>query len=144
MELDEAKAEQFDGGRCNALFWQLTPTVITTRVSGHVERTALTFYTQRVDRILARGACVSVFHDWRGITTFDSDVREPYRDWAVGKEGLIEPTFLVKSRVLAMALSVSALVIKRELAVLASHAEFARRLELAAQRSQSSVPPARR
>lgn len=142
VELDESKAERFEGARALGLFWQLTPNVVATRVSGHVEGSALAFYTQRVERILARGDRLRVFHDWRGISTFDSEVRAPYREWATSKDGLIEPTFLVQSRVLSMALSVTALVIKRDLVVLSDAAEYSRRLRVAVS-PRSLLPPRR-
>ena len=140
MELDAEKAERLAGQRMEALFWALTPTVVCTRVSGHVELEALHFYTQRIDRLLMRGQSLQVFHDWTGISGFDPEVRSPYRDWAANKEQTIAPVFLVKSKVLAMALSVSALVIRRDLTILSDRDKFNQSLTRALASSRVGNP----
>ena len=140
MELDAEKAERLAGQRMEALFWALTPTVVCTRVSGHVELEALHFYTQRIDRLLMRGQSLQVFHDWTGISGFDPEVRSPYRDWAANKEQTISPVFLVKSKVLAMALSVSALVIRRDLTILSDREKFNQSLNRALAGSRAGNP----
>jgi hypothetical protein len=138
VELNEEKAERLAGQRMEALFWVLTPTLVCTRVSGHVELDALHFYTQRIDRLLMKGQTLQVFHDWTGITGFDPEVRSPYRDWAATKEKLVFPVFLVKSKVLAMALSVSALVIGRDLTILSDRQKFSQGLAQAMADSRES------
>lgn len=130
LELNEAKAERYEGPRMVALLWAPRAEVVVTRVTGHVDRGAAHFYTTCVDRQLAVASKVTVYHDWLGITGFEPEVRQPYRDWATRIEGRVNPTFLVRSKVLSMALSVTALMLGRELTVLTDAAVF--RTQLAA------------
>lgn len=124
VELSEAKAERYEGARMVALLWAPRADVLVTRVSGHVDRGAALFYTSCADRQLALSGKIAVFHDWMGITGFEPEVRQPYRDWATRIEGRVSPTFLVSSKVLSMALSVTALMLGRELTVLTDAAVF--------------------
>lgn len=129
MDLDEDKAERYEGPRMCARLWTPRPGVVVTRVSGHVDVGATHFYTRFVDQELEKHDMIQVFHDWIGIRGFDPDVRFPYRDWANRVQSRVTPTFLVSSKVLAMALSVTALMLGRELVILTDAAAFRRLLE---------------
>lgn len=124
--------------------WVMAPGVIATRVVGHVDAAAVRWYTSRVDRMLLDGRTMQTFHDWSGIDSFDSDVRGPYRAWAERHVQLVKPPhFLIRSKILAMAISATALVLGHGLVAHTERRDFEEALQDAmfAARMSDSVRP---
>lgn len=111
-------------------FRLVAPGIVRTRVEGHVDAAAVRWYTARIDRLLLlEGRRIQTFHDWSGIEGFETDVRAPYRAWAERQKDLLDPPhFLVRSKIVAMALSVTSLVLGHELVVVSNRAELERAL----------------
>lgn len=116
MLLDDAAAEKLTRDRETIRIWTLAPTVIVTRIEGHISVDGLRFYTTRADRLLARTGRLFVFHHWAGITSWEPTVRDELRRWAALHEGQLPGThFLVQSRILSMAIEVAGLALGRRL-----------------------------
>ncbi len=106
-------------------FRLVAPGLVRTVVEGHVDAAAVRWYTARIDRLLLDGRSVQTFHDWSRIDGFEPDVRGPYRAWAERRKDLLDPPhFLVRSKVVAMALSVTAMVLGHPLVVHSDRAAF--------------------
>jgi hypothetical protein len=125
VQPDDALAEKWHDARANARIWTPAPTVMLTRIEGHVGVEALRFYTTRADELIAKHGRLFVFHHWTGITTWEPLVRDQLRKWAAGHAGHLPGThFLIRSRVLSMAIEVAALALGRELHAHRSEATF--------------------
>ncbi|MFO0548751.1 MAG: hypothetical protein U0271_10205 [Polyangiaceae bacterium] len=143
MVLDDAAAEIWRGPTGQVAVWMLAPQVIVTRVDGNIQMEGLRFYTSRADRLILREGRLHVFHHWGGVTTWESDVRDELRHWAKGHEGrLVGTHFLVRSRVLSMAIEVAALALGRKLHAHRSEATFFAELENVLGKRASVPPPA--
>lgn len=113
-----------------------------TRIEGHVGLDALRFYTTRADELIAKHGRLFVFHHWTGIATWEPLVRDQLRKWAAGHAGSLPGThFLIRSRMLSMAIEVAALALGRELHAHRSEATFFAELDRVV--AQESAPASR-
>ncbi len=123
------REETYEGARMRGSFRLVAPGIVRTQVEGHVDAAAVRWYTARIDRLLLEGKRIQTFHDWIGIDGFEPDVRAPYRAWADRQKDLLDPPhFLVRSKIVAMALSVTSLVLGHGLVVVSDRVEFERAL----------------
>lgn len=124
-------AEHFRAGACEALLWNPAPCLLVTRVSGHASRECLEYYTHRAEREMPRGKLV-VFHDWTGMDGYDPAARDELKRW--GKQhndDFVSVDYLVRSKVVAMLVSVAALTLGRELHATTDRAHFLAKLDAA-------------
>lgn len=130
MRLRDDDAERYEGPACVALAWTPAPDVIVTRFRGHADRGALSFYTTRAQRIIDEQGHIYVFHHWAEVNGWDPSVREDLRRWAADRaKALWGSHFLVRTKVLSMALQVAALALGRKLDAYNSEAHFFAALE---------------
>ncbi len=132
MRLRDADAISYSSSRCSGKLWVIEPDMIVTRAQGRGEFAMTKVYMERADEVLARAGRLLVFHDWRGVTSWDTEIRDGLRNWALKKpKDAIESHFLVNSKVLAMAIQVAAMFVGRELRAHSSQASFERAVEKA-------------
>jgi hypothetical protein len=143
VKWQDSLAELYEGPRMTGRLWVVTPGVVATRVAGHVDAGCVRWYTSRVDRLLLDGRVLQTFHDWEGIDSFDPDVRKPYRAWAERRVNLVKPPhFLVRSRILSMAVTATALILQHGLVAHTERRHFEAALDAAIDRdpSKNTVP----
>lgn len=140
MRWPENDAELFEGARMTGRLWVFAPGVVATRVEGHVDASCVRWYTSRIDRLLLDGRTIQTFHDWSGIDSFEPDVRAPYRAWAQRRIHLLKPAqFLVRSKILSMAISATALVLDHGLVAHTDRSRFELALEDAIRGAKSGL-----
>lgn len=126
-----AAAEHFRADRCDALLWNPAPCLLVTRVRGHASLGCLEFYTHRAEQEMPRGKLV-VFHDWTEMDGYDPAARDEIKRWGkLHNEDFVSVEYLVRSKVVAMLVSVAALTLGRELRATTDRPEFLERLEAA-------------
>ena len=77
-----------------------------------------------------RGGPLRVFHDWSGLTGYDPAARDELKRW--GKQhnrDFLGVHYLVRSKVVAMLISVAALSMGRDLDATTDRAAFLRQLD---------------
>jgi hypothetical protein len=90
--------------------WSPGKGMVASRVRGYVDRRLLVHFMEPITRILATGHSFKAFHDWEGITGYDSDVRLRIATWGARFVRQIDKiTVLVAtdSALLRMAISVT-------------------------------------
>ena len=94
--------------------WSPGQGMVASRVRGYVDRRLLVHFIEPITRILATGHRFRAFHDWEGITGYDSDVRLRIATWGARFTRQIDRiTILVTtdSSLLRMAISVTNVVL---------------------------------
>lgn len=106
------------------------PTVVLTRVAGHASTPIVREYIDHLGKICAQGK-VEIFHDWYEMTGYDTDARKALTDWNLTHQtDVVEVHMLVKSKVVAMGISVASLVAGRDFAVYSDRRKFENLLSL--------------
>ena len=103
--------------------------MLVTRVIGHANVDLLRFYITQAEREM-RGGPLRVFHDWSGLTGYDPAARDELKRW--GKQhnrDFLGVHYLVRSKVVAMLISVAALSMGRDLDATTDRAAFLRQLD---------------
>jgi hypothetical protein len=124
--------------RCTFDLWVPAPDILVTHVNGYAEWTDVRWYTQRADRIISTGQSLYIFHDFEGLTGYDAATRTKLTEWAAKRNNFLPGThFLIRTRILAMGVSVAALALGRPLKAFSSRREF----EAALQQKLADRPP---
>lgn len=63
--------------------WSPGPGMVATRLRGVADRRILPHFIEPVTRILATGHRFKAYHDWEGLTGYDSEVRTRIATWSV-------------------------------------------------------------
>ncbi|NUQ78913.1 MAG: hypothetical protein HUU21_35760 [Polyangiaceae bacterium] len=90
--------------------WSPGRGMVATRVRGFVDRRLIVHFMEPITRILTTGHRFTAFHDWEGITGYESDVRLRIAAWGARFVRQIDKiTVLVaaESSLLRMAISVT-------------------------------------
>jgi len=125
VDWDETKAERYDAPWTHALLWVPVPGIVVTRASGVGDLGSIKYYTSKMDRLLMSGRPHRVFHHWREITKIDPEARSHLRKWAQERGSLLSDAhYLVRSKVLAMAVAVAAMALRRTLIAYHDEAKF--------------------
>jgi hypothetical protein len=112
-----------------AMLWRPTRGVLVTRVIGHANVDLLRFYITQAEREM-RGGPLRVFHDWSGLTGYDPAARDELKRWGKQRGGdFLGVHYLVRSKVVAMLISVAALSMGRDLDATTDRAAFLRQLD---------------
>ncbi len=127
--------------------WDLVMTspahgVFFTRVSGHANLDCALHVMRSFDRLsaLTLGA-LDVFHDWELVTGYDSIVRQELVRWAQEQPKHGDVHVLVKSRIVAMGVSVANVALGGRLKVYADRQKFEQtRTETIAGKRRASIP----
>lgn len=110
-----ADAETYRDAGLEAQLWRPAPCILVTKIRGHASAAALRFYTDHAEHEMRHGR-LTVFHDWFDLTGYDAEARDEIRRW--GKrhnDDFIGVHYLVRSKVIAMLISVAALTLGRDL-----------------------------
>ena len=92
------------------------PNLVVSRITEHATLGMAERYTSLLDGEVLR-APLEIFHDWSGMTGYDPDARKLLTDWNVRHSAHVQQVhMLVKSRVIAMGVSVSSLIAGRDFA----------------------------
>ncbi|MDC3952901.1 hypothetical protein [Polyangium jinanense] len=127
--------------------WELLMTspahgVFFTRVSGHADLDCALHVMRAFDRLAALTlGDIEVFHDWEHVTGYDSIVRQEFVRWAQEHPKQGEAHILVKSRIVAMGVSVANVALGGRLKAYADRPKFERaRTETIASKRRASIP----
>lgn len=111
----DAESYEDHGAGVVAQLWRPAPRLLITRVKGHATLECLRHYTARAEREMSLGR-LTVFHEWADLTGYDPAVRDELKRWGKLHNGDFERVvYLVRSKVIAMLISVAALTLGREL-----------------------------
>lgn len=120
--------ERFAGAQGETLeVWTPAPGVLTTRIVGHGTTALTRSYMQIARRQLDEHGKLRVFHDWSAMTGYDPEARDLIR--AFGKtntDDRVLVRYLVKSKIVSMAIQTAALVLGREFEATTDRDQFAR------------------
>lgn len=119
-----ADAEVYRVGDSVAHVWNPRSRFLVTRVHGPGSLAVLQLYTARAEREMLRGR-LTVFHDWSAMTSYEPDARDELRRWGKQHNGAFDGVhYLVRSKVVAMLISVAALSLGRDLHATTDRPEF--------------------
>ncbi|MBL9020850.1 MAG: hypothetical protein JNL21_01570 [Myxococcales bacterium] len=137
--------ERFAGAQGETLeVWAPAPGVLTTRIVGHGTTALTRTYVQIARRQLDEHAKLRVFHDWFEMTGYDPEARDLIR--AFGKtntDDRVLVRYLVKSKIVSMAVQTAALVLGREFEATTDKEKFARWVATAVEASRRGREPPR-
>jgi hypothetical protein len=125
VDWDESKAEHYDCPTTHASLWVPVPGIVVTRASGVGSLGTIKYYTAKMDRLLMSGQQHRVFHHWREIASIDPAARSHLRGWAQERGALLSDAhYLLRSKVLAMAVAVAAMALRRTLVAYSDEDKF--------------------
>lgn len=117
--------ESLRNPRCSFDLWIPAPDILVTHVNGFAEWADIRWYTYRADRIISTGQNLYIFHDFEGLTGYENGARAKLTEWAAKRKNFLPDThFLIRSQIMAMAVSVASLALGRHLKAFASRREF--------------------
>lgn len=94
------------GPRGTFYFYQVAPDVIYTQASGHMDHGCAEAFMAFCNRTFDRGRSTTLFHDWSGMTGYDSDARATLTRWSIDKRHAIASVvILVASKLVAMGIA---------------------------------------
>jgi len=126
-----AGAQRYHGERNEAALWRPQRGVVVTRVVGHADVALLQFYAMHAE-IEMQGGPLRVFHDWSEMTGYEPAARDELRRWGkLRGRDFLAVHYLVRSKVVAMLISVAALSLGRELDATTDRGVFLRHLDAA-------------
>lgn len=105
VKLDPLQTSRFE-------IWANCPArgILHTRVSGHMDLSSVRHLMRCFDQVASECSPVEAFHDWRGVTGYDSPAREAYAAWSLAhRPRVLRVNILLRSKLLAMAVSVARL-----------------------------------
>lgn len=120
------------------------PGVLATRIVGHGTAALTRRYMQIARRHLEEHGRIRVFHDWSGMTGYDPEARDLIR--AFGKtntDDRVVVRYLVKSKIVSMAVQTAALVLGREFEATTDKDLFARWVTAAVDAARQGTEPPR-
>jgi len=105
--VDECRA-----GRCEFAVWEPAPQVLVDQVVGHFERPHAEAFLRAGNRMLARGRPFVVFHEWIGMTSYESISRQLLTEWFVKNlRSMPDIHVSVESKLVRMGVSVANLAL---------------------------------
>ncbi len=133
-------AEVVETARGRLEIWQAAPGVVVQRVIGHATKEVAAAIAAYNGRLIARGQRPLIFNDWEALVGYDSDARIALTAWTVAnKQNLRGIHVLLKSKIVAMGISVSNLATGGIITAYTSRPEFERALAEASR--MGTVPP---
>lgn len=120
----EAEADVYREDEAEVYLWRPVRGLLITRLKGQATLGCLGFYTSRAGRemMLSR---LTVFHDWAEMTSYESGARDELKRWGKDhNDDFDHVEYLVRSKVVAMLISVAALTIGRDLHATTDRAAF--------------------
>jgi hypothetical protein len=121
----DARTERWSDGRGTLEITTVRPGVVLQRFRGHALTPMADVIAERLERELTRSGSIVVFDDWEEATGYESEVRIRLTAWTQSRLDRIPEThILVRSRLLAMGISVANLAVGNKLRAYTSRAEF--------------------
>jgi hypothetical protein len=125
---------------------EVAPGVVLTVFAGHGSMEVAEALIEYFERMIERYGSIAIFDDWEAAQGYDSEVRICLTDWTKRHfDSLRTTTVLVRSKILAMGLSVANLALRRPVTVTNDRKSFERALMLARSEARSRLrasPPA--
>lgn len=121
----DARTDRWSDGRGTLEITTVRPGVVLQRFRGHALAPMADVIAERLEREIARFGSIVVFDDWEEATGYESEVRIRLTAWTQSRLDRIPEThILVRSRLLAMGISVANLAVGNKLRAYTSRAEF--------------------
>jgi len=121
----------FERDHCKGRSWEVflynpAPGVLYTRVMGHVDRPCVQILMGAFDRIASLTPDkIEVFHDWERVTGYEAEVRPEYTRWSKSHvDRLASVHVLIRSRILAMGITVANVALNGVITAHYERAEF--------------------
>jgi Fe2+ transport system protein FeoA len=96
---------------------ETSPNIVLTRVTHHATAGMVDCYLRALEPQLEHGP-VEIFHDWAGVTGYDTEARRRMTAWGSTRgQAITHVHLLLGSKVLAMGVSVASLALGRDFAV---------------------------
>ncbi len=128
------EADAYRDADAEVLVWRPAPGRLVTRIRGAIDLACLHHYTAIAEREMTLGP-LRVFHDWTELGSYDPAARDELKRWGkLHNPDFLGVHYLVRSKVVAMLISVAALTLGRDLHATTDRERFLELLELALQR----------
>jgi hypothetical protein len=100
-------------------FWALTPALYVSRVTGHMQdEHAEAFVEYAEERLLRTAGKLSVFHDWMGMTGYESSCRQRLTSWSLAHLDRYDEVHIAqKSKLVAMGVQVANIALGGKISV---------------------------
>ncbi len=120
---------------CVVRLYRPAAAIYATHVTGHLSLAGAAAISEMGDSIFARGTLVNMFHEWRGMASYESESRTHLTKWVLANHQLVGTmTFVVDSRLVAMGIATANLATRAvgiNLRTVADRAAFDAALEQA-------------
>jgi len=104
---------------------RIAPGLVRTLLVGHATPDLLQTIIDAVETEIQKGQRPAVFHDWEGMTGYDSKARVSMTQWyAKVRKQVTGVHVLTKSRLVAMGVQVVALAVGEDIKIYTSRTEF--------------------
>lgn len=121
---NDAAADVYYADGTEVLLWRPTERFIITRLKGQATLAALNFYMTRAEREMSSGR-LTVFHEWAEMSTYEPAARDELKRWGKQHNDAFDHVeYLVRSKVVAMLISVAALTLGRDLHATTDEVQF--------------------
>lgn len=119
---------------------EVAPGVVLTVFAGHGSIEVAEALIGYFERVIERHGGIVIFDDWDEAKGYDSEVRFRLTEWTKANFDVLRATtVLVRSKILAMGLSVANLALRRPVTVLHDRKAFERALMLARSEARSRL-----
>jgi len=134
----------YEGKRCTLTVASPAPGIFHTIGSGVVDTEMAGRIVEAGDRVVADTRPIVAFHDWEALTGYEPKCREILTDWGLRIRADVEAVhLLVRSRLVAMGVSVAGLVLQGMLVSYSTRAPFEAALEERVKRARAAQMRAR-
>jgi hypothetical protein len=121
---NDSDADVYQVGGTEVLLWRPTERFIITRLKGQATLGALNFYMARAEREMSFGR-LTVFHEWAEMAGYEPAARDELKRWGKQYNDAFDHVeYLVRSKVVAMLISVAALTLGRDLHATTDEVQF--------------------
>ncbi|PCC69759.1 hypothetical protein SAMN02745121_04185 [Nannocystis exedens] len=121
---NDADADVYQVDGTELLLWRPAERFLITRLKGQATLAALQFYTGRAEREMSLGR-LTVFHEWAEMTGYEPAARDELKRWGKQRNDAFDHVeYLVRSKVVAMLISVAALTLGRDLHATTDEVQF--------------------
>ncbi|MCY0991509.1 hypothetical protein OV203_30485 [Nannocystis sp. ILAH1] len=121
---NDADADVYQVDGTEVLLWRPAERFLITRLKGQATLGALQFYTGRAEREMSLGR-LTVFHEWAEMAGYSPSARDELKRWGKQHNDAFDHVeYLVRSKVVAMLISVAALTLGRDLHATTDEVQF--------------------
>lgn len=114
--------ELVETARAVSVMYRLKDDIVISRGRGHVDAPHILHMIQYCETVLAHAPTIRVFHDWFGVTGYESKARQVITPWAIRTRDRHRAIHIgVTSQVVRMGVSVVALASRAPIHTYGSH-----------------------